>query len=196
VTENGVTKKKIIPLGKDEAMKAWDGVMYNSDGSRVDDSLLMRVRNPFTEDEASHALYGLFMDDFKLRLQKTAIEDAHGTKVDGSDKIAFKEPKYQRQIDSINDEINNVAKRRENLVSAFISDNFPPNFITEIESKAMEWFQEAKTQMQNGAVKKDNVKKDNVKKDSQTLDESLAPNMPDDSETEFPSLPDNSSPEF
>lgn len=183
VTENGVTKKKITPLSQKEALKSWDGVIYNSDGSRVDDNLLMRVRNPFTEDEASHALYGLFMEDFKLKLQKTAIADAHGTKsTDGSDKVTFKEPKYQRQIDSINDEINNIAKRRENLVSAFISDKFPSDLIDRIEKNAMEWFQDAKNQMEAGGMKDK----------SHALDETLAPKENE----EYPALPDKSSPEF
>lgn len=186
VTENGVTKKQVTPLSRKDALKAWDGVIYNSDGSRIDDNLLMRVRNPFTEDEASHALYSLFMEDFKLKLQKTSIEDAHGTKTteaDGSEKVTFSEPKYQRQIDSINDEINSIAKRRESLVSAFISDKFPVDLIEKIEKDATKWFQEAKSQMEAGGTK--------VKEP--VLNENLAP---DENTGEYPALPDKSSPEF
>lgn len=184
VTENGVTKKKITPLNHRQAIDAWDGVIYNSDGSRVDDNSLMRVRNPFTEDEASQALYGLFMDDFKLKLQKTTIEEEHGMKANGSDSVTFKDPKYQRQVDAINDEIDNVSKKRDNLVKAFTSDKFDASLIEKIQEKAMSWFEETKSQMASG--KTDSKQTENV-----TLDESLAPSS---DENEQPLLP--LSPEF
>lgn len=201
-TENGVTKKEVKTLSDEDALKAWDGVIYNSDGSRVDDNVLMRVRNPYTEDEASHALYSLFMEDFKLNLQKTAIKESHGTIAtdengspvkdeNGEDKVVFKESKYQRQIDSINDEISAVAKKRENLVSAFISDKFPHDMIENIERNAMKFFKEAKAQMEAGGMRTENPEPSTDK--SPILDESLAPS---DDSVEYPALPNNSSPEF
>lgn len=182
VTENGETKKEIKTLDRKKQIEAWDGVMYNSDGSRIKDDVLMQVRNPYTEDEASKALYNLFVDDFKLQLKETSIRDTHEETiekmVDGNMVTETTiEPKYQRQIDAIDDERKNIEKRRDELLNAFSSDNFSSDLITKIKDKAMTWFENAKDQMD----------KANGVTPEAKLDESLSPEN-----QEYPALPDNS----
>lgn len=173
-TVAGHTVKEVKPLDRKEQIAAWDGAIYNTDGSRISDDVLMQVRNPYTKDEASKALYNLFVDDFKLQLQETNIRDSHEELVDG---VKTLEPKYQHQIDSINDERKDITKRRDDLLNAFSSDHFSPELIDEIKSNAMKWFEDAKNQMTGN--------KSNTKSDVE-LDESLAP------KDDTPELPDNS----
>lgn len=174
---NGRTKKEVRPLDPKEQINAWDGAMFKSDGSRVNDNTLMHIRNPYTEEEASKALYNLFVSDFKLQLQEASIVEKH-SQSDGDGKTKI-EPKYQRKIDAINDEREGIKKRRDELLNAFTSDHFSPDLIDRVEMTAMKWFEEAKMQM-SGKKPMDK---------GTGLDENL---LSDD----VPALPDKSGPSF
>lgn len=197
-TINGETVKKVVPLSRAQALAAWDGVLYNTDGSRVDDNVMMRVRNPYTKDEATQAMLGLYQDNFKLQLQLTALQEEHGSHDANGKFTEFEDPAHRRQAEAIQDEIKNIDARREKLVDAFISDNFSEELIEEIKKQAVKWFDDAQEQMRGEAKTKggelhgiDKGKESEVK-----LDESLAPNVSDEDEPAagYAGLPDKSSP--
>ena len=194
-TINGETVKKVVPLTRKQALAAWDGVLYNTDGSRVDDNVMMRIRNPFTKDEATQAMLGLYQDNFKLQLQLTALKENHGSHNADGKFTHFEDPAHRRQAEAIQDEINNIDKRREKLVDAFISDNFSEELIADIKQTAMKWFEDAQAQMRKEKQVKgselNGVEKD--EKSEVKLDESLAPSDAEDEAT-YTSLPDKSSP--
>lgn len=187
--ENGIVSKKTVPLSRQEQIAAWDGTLYDKNGNKIPDDKLMQIRNPYTEDDATNALYATFINDLKLELQIKSLREENTYLDDnGEEKI---KPQVMREIITLENEQKDLQDYRKNLLDSFQADHFPPELINKVKEKAEAWFDDSKEYMRGdeNALDKNQTDKNQSKIPEVKLDESLLPAVygDDEDENEFES---------